>query len=269
MKEDAQLTSVVPIEVRSEFNGRPPPPWISKSDSRAKGVAWGEIVCPFPASSNGKLQLSYDGKTSNSPLLTFILPVQILFKTSGTIINDPEYVGYKYAVVYGQGENLGPLPMGRGRAEHPSSYTAPLMAMAKVPTLPGISFHWVRLVTLRSWFFQFDQNGKCQVLFRTALKGPTPDINTMEVVQNTPSPQTGNIYIWDNPATDPSYQHPPVGVYIYEKKNFYYAVYDNIATRLLPRCCRKARSSVGSPGQRSLQAIIKASKTSCRLEKLA
>lgn len=129
----------------------------------------------------------------------------------------------------GEGDDLGPLPMGKGRADYPGTeYTAPIQVIGTVPNVPNKHWRWKRLISRRSWFIRQNAQGNgWDVTQRSKRGAPPPPVDDTDpggYNDDTPSP-TGKIYIYDCSALilDPG-ATTAVGDFVYEEKQFTYQI---------------------------------------------
>jgi Bacterial TSP3 repeat len=162
--------------------------------------------------------------------------VQLSLRVSGKIEPAPENSAYNHLVFAFQGDDLGPLPMGKGRVDQPNlSYTAPVGVVAQLPDLTNVHWRWKRYLTYRSWFaVQDTRKNRWIVQQRRAqlgtLAAPLNDDDTGLGVDEIAS-NLGRIYIHDNSGLGPNQSVIPTGTapllmgdYVYEHKQFTYKV---------------------------------------------
>ncbi len=162
-----------------------------------------------------------------------VIKVDLELKNTGTIVPYPENDAY-YAQSSSAGtDQLGPLPMGQGRADFPGqAYTAPIMVIGAVspPSVPAsIEFRWKRYITRRSWYIKQDGGTNWLVTQRSKRGVPTPDDDTGSDVFNDPTPSVAQskIYMYDCSGLLPAAgggSSLSVGDFIREEKAFRYAV---------------------------------------------
>jgi alpha-tubulin suppressor-like RCC1 family protein len=164
--------------------------------------------------------------------------IELKLIRSGKIPEPPEVDDLIYvAWVQAQGldkngeliSDLGPLPIGTGRADSMGEYTSPIVVSASVPPLQEKSWRWRRFIYRRSWRIQ-NRDNKWIVEYRSELGSPEnlADDLLMSTGDNTISP-TGKIYLHDTSALVPWQGHAinfplAIGDFVYEKKQFFYRI---------------------------------------------
>ncbi len=158
--------------------------------------------------------------------------VKMELRANGKIEPAPENSSYEMCkLVAGGIDDLGPLPMGKGRQDFPDkAYTAPIQIIGTVPALANVQWQWKRTITFRSWYIRQNAQGNgWTVSVRRPKIGPRSDKATTNFEDFTPS-AAGKIYIYDNSALGPA-DGPPnstaVGDFVYEKKQFMYEIENN------------------------------------------
>jgi hypothetical protein len=157
------------------------------------------------------------------------LPVEISLRATGKIEPEPENDSYDLSKWAGEGDDLGPLPMGKGRAGHPGiAYTAPIQVIGSVPDVPNVHWRWKRLLSRRSWFIRQNAQGNGWEVTQRSKRGapppPVDDTDTGDYNDDTRSPN-GKIYIYDCSALAPAQGGATaIGDFVYEEKQFTYQV---------------------------------------------
>ncbi len=168
-----------------------------------------------------------------------VVTAEMKLRATGKIEPAPENTVYANCKATAGGiDDLGPLPMGKGRIDAPDvAYTAPIQVIATVPAVPGADWQWYRLLELRSWAIKKDPTGTFWgVIKLKPHTGPNPDYGATAPNYDTRIPSgTGKLYIYDNSGTIPSESNISVGDFICEKKQFTYKLYDKGDGTALPK----------------------------------
>jgi hypothetical protein len=207
--------------------------WSIGDPTRASITASGNTATirgKHPGVTTVRAELTSGSTTVTATARLLVIFVQLLLRNSGTIEPAPENEDEADERGAAGTNQLGPLPMGDGRAESPGrSFTSPIMVVGRVfpaEAATRFTFRWQRLITRRSWRFHRDAAGPRWNVTQRSRRGPLDnDTGDPEFNDATPSTPGRRIFIYDNSALGLGTETGAIGDFVHEKKDFIYRVF--------------------------------------------